>query len=74
MEKLEKLTKEKALEEVGSIKRISGDDECAHGYEDSLRAWFISCAAKGMYSKKELIEVAKIVESTSEIKFARWCA
>jgi len=72
MKKLEKLTKEMAIKEVAEIKRISLDDSAGHSFEDELRYWFICCVAAGKYEKKEASEVAKIVKSTSKIKFARW--
>lgn len=74
MEESRKLTKELALKNVEIIRRSSSDGEVAHTYEDSLRAWFIECVSAGMYSKKEAIEVAKIVKSTADIIFDRWCA
>ena len=72
MENLEKLTKEMAIKEVADIINIASDDETAHSNEDSLHYWFISCVAAGMYEKDEAAEVANIVNSTSEIEFARW--
>ena len=74
MENLDKLTKEIALKEVENIKSIAADDEAAHSKEDSLHLWFIACVAAGMYKKEEVVEVANIVKSTSDIDFARWCA
>ncbi len=74
MEELVKLTKEVALETVYNIKENSGDDEGAHSMEDALHFWFIKCIAAGMYEKEESVEIANIVKSTSEIKFARWFA
>jgi hypothetical protein len=72
METLEKLTKEMAIKEVVKIREIAGDDEIAHGNEDSLHYWFICCVAADMYEKNEAKEVANIVKSTADIDFARW--
>ena len=63
-----------AIKEVAAIINIASDDETAHVNEDSLHYWFICCVAAGMYEKNEASEVANIVKSTSEIKFARWYA
>ena len=71
---LEKLTKEEALNLVANIDRIKHDDEAAHSEEDDLRAWFIECCANRLYTKKEMVEIGKIVQSTKNIRFARWCA
>lgn len=69
-----KLTKEKAINEVEHIRNISGDDESAHSREDYLYDWFIYCITKGLYTKAESIEIAKIIRQTKDIDFARWCA
>jgi len=74
MEELLKLTKETAIKEVETIMNISADDEAAHSMEDNLHFWFICCIGASMYEKEEMIEIANIVKSTSEINFARWCA
>jgi hypothetical protein len=74
---MEKLTKELAMNEVAQIRNIGSiefDNEGAHAMEDSLHNWFISCIAFGMYDREEVIEVAKIVKSSSEINFQRWCS
>lgn len=69
-----KLTKEDAIELVAKIEQIKGDDEMAHSNEDDLRAWFIECCANGLYTKRQMIEIGTIVNSTKGIRFARWCA
>jgi hypothetical protein len=71
---MEKLTVEIATQRVATIKEVSGDDEVAHGKEDSLRGWFIKCLALGLYDIDEARAVAMIVMSTDEIEFERWCA
>ena len=73
MKKLAKLTKEDAIKLVAQIENIQGDDEAAHSYEDSLREWFVECCANGLYTKKETIEIGKIVLSTKDLDFSR-CA
>ena len=72
--KNKKLTLEDAIELVAQIDKMKGDDEAAHSEEDSLRAWFIESCATGLYTKKEMIEVGKVVLSTKDLDFARWCA
>lgn len=74
MGKLKKLTMELALEAVIKIKNQIGDDEVAHGSEDSLYLWFIECVAAGMYTKKESIAIAEHIKVTQDFGFARWCA
>ena len=69
--KNKKLTLEEAKELVAHIDTIKYDDEAAHSEEDGLRAWFIECCATGLYTKKEMIEVGKIVLSTKDLDFAR---
>lgn len=71
---MEKLTVELALKEVRDIYNMSNDDEAAHDREDGLRGWFIDSCAQGLYTKKEMIKLGKIVASTENIAFARWTA
>lgn len=71
---LSKLTKKDALDLVSKIDHMKDDDEVAHSEEDSLHWWFIECCAEGLYTKKEIIEIGKIVLSTKDLDFARWCA
>ena len=72
--KNKKLTLEDAIELVAQIDKMKDDDEAAHSEEDDLRAWFIESCATGLYTKKEMIEVGKVVLSTKDLDFARWCA
>ena len=74
MKDLIKLTKKIATEKVEKIKNMCEDDEVAHIEEDKLHLWFIRCIAAGLYKNSEAVEVAKIVQSTSEIEFCRWYA
>ena len=71
---MEKLTKKEALKMVSNIRESRYDDEAAHSMEDAFHFRFIECVSAGMYEQEELIEIANIVKSTSEINFARWCA
>lgn len=75
LSKMEKLTIEIAKEKVAHIESIKDDDERAHSCEDDLMLWFINCISYGQYSDlNEVQEIAKIVYSTTDIQFARWCA
>ncbi|MFA5808726.1 MAG: hypothetical protein WC935_00130 [Thermoleophilia bacterium] len=65
------MTKEEALASVEKIREEADDDEVAHSHEDGLRAQFIAHVAE---MPGELGELAKIVLSTDEISFGRWCA
>ena len=69
-----KLTKEIAIDAVKHIEHIACDNEKAHLEEDSLREWFINCISDGIYTKKEMVEIAAIIKQTENIEFARWCA
>ncbi len=67
------MTLEQIQEKVDEIKIAAADDERAHSLEDDLMFAFITWLAKECY--EDLIrEKAKLVLSTSEIDFARWCA
>ena len=71
---LKKLTKKEAIKMVENIYEERGDDETAHWQEDNLRRHFIECAAAGMYTKKECIEIAAEILKTKDIEFSRWYA
>ena len=71
---MKKLTKEIALKSVEEINSCRDDDEKAHRLEDELYHWFINCIAKEMYATSEMVEIANIVKSTSNIDFCRWYA
>lgn len=66
-----KLTKELAEKAVEHIEHVAGDDEQAHAEEDSLKDWFIRCVSENMYTKKEMVDIARVVNSTSDIEFTR---
>ena len=63
MKKLEKLTKEHALEMIQSIDHSKWDDEAAHYMEDELRADFIYTCSLWGYTRDEMIEIAGYCET-----------
>lgn len=65
------MKKSDILKAVENIKMIANDDEIAHHLEDGLREQFIKYVAM---REDDLGEKARIVLSTNDIKFARWCA
>jgi len=65
------MIKEEILQAIQEIRDKRWDDEVAHSNEDALRRAFIETIAK---RQDELGELARLVLSTSEIEFARWCA
>lgn len=52
--------------------------EAAHGLEDKLRedflCWLIEPTTTALHSRDHIVELAKLVLSTSEIEFSRWTA
>lgn len=58
---------------LGNIKASIGDFEAAHGLEDNLYAEFISYVA-GDPNDDDLGEKAKLVLTSEEIDFPRYCA
>ena len=65
------MTEPEALKRVQEINDMSYDDESAHANEDRLHQDFIEFVAK---RKDCLGKIARIVLSTKDIRFARWCA
>ena len=65
------MTTDQIKERIKYIEAIKTDDEVAHGAEDQLYADFISYVASG---GEGLAEKAKLILTTQDIKFARWCA
>jgi hypothetical protein len=65
------MTSEEIEEYIEHIKKNVNDDEVQHCLEDELRAGFIEYVAS---LGGELGEKAKLVLSTNELDFARWCA
>jgi len=56
---------------VERIRAMAGDDEAAHGAEDSLRRDVLLAIAGGARNARAL---ARTALETEEIEFARWCA
>lgn len=72
---MEKLTVELAKKTVEKINEVRRDWEHAHILEDELYLWFIQTCANGFYADAtEVYEVAVVVQSTQNIKFARNCS
>lgn len=65
------MTKEEIEESIALINEIRGDDEMAHGKEDALHLDFIGYVAK---RKDSLGTKARLILTTEDIDFARWCA
>jgi len=65
------MNKREILKRVAKIKVLAEDPESAHADEDDLRDKFICEIAK---RKDALGKRAKIVLSTNDIDFPRWCA
>ena len=65
------MTKEEAQARVDTVAEIAGDFERAHVEEDSLYHQFVAWVAEG---DSYMAEVAKIVLSTDDIAFPRYCA
>jgi hypothetical protein len=64
------MTNEQALVWYNKIVEMRGDDEAAHGQEDSFREAVLQAVADGADNS---IDLAKLALRTSEIEFARWC-
>ena len=58
--------------EIEKIKSIAGDDEVMHSGEDGLRAKFIEHIAA--LDIPVYAEMARLVLTTDNIEFSRWCA
>ena len=65
------MTKKEVIAKIQEIKNISGDDEVAHAKEDILYKTFIEFVSK---RNDKLGEIARILLSTKDIDFSRWCA
>jgi hypothetical protein len=59
-------------EDLEYLKEISGDDEAAHGFEDSMYKEFVQFIVDNY--KGEISKMAKELRKTEKIDFARWCA
>lgn len=58
---------------IQDIEKSSWDDEAAHSNEDALRERFIEYVAS-LKDLPSLSKKAKLVLSTGDIEFSRWCA
>ena len=56
---------------VQEIKDSTGDPEQAHSLEDGLRDYFIRLLS---LRTDQIGGIAKVILSTNEIDFPRWCA
>lgn len=65
------MEKKDILKAIEDIKNSADDDESAHCLEDTLRESFIEYIAT---RKDALGEKARLILSTNEIDFSRWCA
>ncbi len=59
---------------IKNIREIANDDESAHSAEDELHLDFIKYVATLSEHLPELAAKAKLVASTEDIRFCRWCA
>ncbi|MCK5016933.1 MAG: hypothetical protein KAS32_07655 [Candidatus Peribacteraceae bacterium] len=65
------MTIKEAKNRIEHLKEIAGDDEAAHIEEDDLRDDFILYVAK---RKDRIGKIAKIILTSEEVQFSRWCA
>lgn len=69
------MTTEEIKQRIQHIRDSRWDDESAHSLEDALYGDFIKHIAESGCSNPELIsEQAKLILTTSTIRFSRWCA
>ncbi len=59
------------IDEVRYFARL-GDAEAAHATEDALRRDFIKWVSEGEATNAQ--EIARMILSTDDIDFPRWCA
>ena len=67
------MTTKEIMERIQHIRDRAADPEAAHANEDKLRADFIRYVAT-LGSLSPLAQKAKLVLTTDDIEFARWCA
>lgn len=65
------MTTKEILQRIQHIKDVRSDDEVAHSQKDTLYEDFISTIAK---RKDGLGIKARLILTTKDIDFARWCA
>ena len=66
------MTLEQIQKRVNDINECAGDYEAAHGMEDQLYEDFIRLVSQS--KSKKLAEMAKVVLSTKDSDFPRYCA
>lgn len=66
------MTEREIRQRIEKIKKVRGDAEKAHGEEDQLRWEFITYVAETYMGS--LATKARLVLSTSKIRFGRWDA
>jgi hypothetical protein len=66
------MTLEEIQKRIDAIDAIADDDESAHSLEDQLYTDFINYVAS--INNESLAAKAKLVLSTQNIEFSRWCA
>lgn len=59
---------------LSDIRASHGDDEAAHGMEDDLYRDFLIALQNGLVPAPDVAELAGLILTSTEIKFARWCA
>lgn len=60
---------------VWAIRASVGDEEVAHSMEDDLRRDFIRSIASGEWGASLDLQIAaRLVLSTDDLDFPRWCA
>jgi hypothetical protein len=69
-----KLTKDAVAARVEQIAASSGDDERAHGMEDSLYSDVLQQIADGTLRGAAARDVAAEALKAADLEFARWCA
>jgi hypothetical protein len=65
------MTIEEVKQKIMLIDDNQHDDELAHSLEDKLREDVLKSIASGVDNPQEL---ARLVLTTTELKFSRWCA
>ena len=66
------MTTKEIQDAIDHIKAIAGDDEAAHSEEDALYGQFVKYIADG--GLDGIQKKARLILTTSDIRFARWCA
>lgn len=69
-----RLTVEQVEVAVTGLVELVGDDEAAHGEEDTIHAAVLEAIAIGQLQGVDAQRAALIALSTRDLNFARWCA